>query len=62
MLRPHFEMGLLVGFKLRLARSTVLRRRSPVPPTPALGRRAGGYNFIAALSSETRVHLGVRPV
>ena len=39
-------MGLLVGFKLRLARSTVLRRRSPGPPTPALGRRAGGYKLL----------------
>ena len=43
LLRQQCEMGLVVGFKLRLARSTVLRRRSPGPPTPALGRRAGGY-------------------
>ena len=43
LLCAHWKMGLLVGFKLRLARSTVLRSRRPGPPTPALGRRAGGY-------------------
>ena len=36
LLRQHSEMGLLVGFQLRLARClTVLRRRSPGPPAPA---------------------------
>ena len=40
----HFKMG-LVGWASNYASPVliVLRRRSPSPPTPALGRHAGGY-------------------
>ena len=55
------EMGLLVGFKLRLARSTVLGSRRPGPPTPALGRRAGGYKWFSLSLSLSYIITRVAP-
>ena len=46
-------MGLLVGFKLRLARSTVLRRRSPGPPAPAQAGTRGAINKTAHSEEES---------